>query len=373
MNKNNEINNFVKLSKYAGQRFDLVQAGGGNTSVKLDDGTMLIKASGYSLSEVETDKGFSKLKLEALNAILDDQILSAISSKKERDGYVNDRVNESVIGSYCKPSIETLLHAQLGKYVLHTHPIVVNAIICKSNWKEISSQILGDVICIDYKTPGIELALEMHKKLVATAVPGEDLRVARAQACVQKIYKSNIIFLQNHGLIVSAENYETVISLTEEVLKKIEQFTGCYMDEYKMVTRVSQLFDYKFAAYLSQDSYLKKILMEDPKYFYAARFFPDAVVYCGFTCLFINNLSNKNAILEYQKAYGDIPKIIVFEENIFFIAKNLRKAREIEDVFKANLNILSIADKIDGNIEFFSQEECAYLSSWESEKFRKNI
>ena len=42
-----EIQNFINISKYAGERFDLIQAGGGNSSVKLDNGQMLIKASGY--------------------------------------------------------------------------------------------------------------------------------------------------------------------------------------------------------------------------------------------------------------------------------------------------------------------------------------
>ena len=39
-----EIKNLIKLSKYAGMREDIVQAGGGNTSVKIDDKTMFIKS-----------------------------------------------------------------------------------------------------------------------------------------------------------------------------------------------------------------------------------------------------------------------------------------------------------------------------------------
>ena len=31
------MQDFIKISKYAGMRNDLAQAGGGNTSVKLDD------------------------------------------------------------------------------------------------------------------------------------------------------------------------------------------------------------------------------------------------------------------------------------------------------------------------------------------------
>lgn len=42
-----EITNLIKLSKYAGMREDIIQSGGGNTSVKINDETMFIKSSGY--------------------------------------------------------------------------------------------------------------------------------------------------------------------------------------------------------------------------------------------------------------------------------------------------------------------------------------
>ena len=41
------MQDFIKISKYAGMRNDLAQAGGGNTSVKLDDHIMLVKSSGF--------------------------------------------------------------------------------------------------------------------------------------------------------------------------------------------------------------------------------------------------------------------------------------------------------------------------------------
>ena len=37
------MQDFIKISKYEGMRNDLAQAGGGNTSVKLDDHIMLVK------------------------------------------------------------------------------------------------------------------------------------------------------------------------------------------------------------------------------------------------------------------------------------------------------------------------------------------
>ena len=43
---------FIRISKYAGMRNDLGQAGGGNTSVKLDDQVMLVKSSGFQLADL---------------------------------------------------------------------------------------------------------------------------------------------------------------------------------------------------------------------------------------------------------------------------------------------------------------------------------
>ena len=43
---------FERMSKYAGMREDLVQAGGGNSAYKIEPGRMAVKASGYQLADV---------------------------------------------------------------------------------------------------------------------------------------------------------------------------------------------------------------------------------------------------------------------------------------------------------------------------------
>ena len=53
------MKSFVEMSKYAGMREDLVQAGGGNSAVKLEDGKMVIKASGYQLADVTENEGYA--------------------------------------------------------------------------------------------------------------------------------------------------------------------------------------------------------------------------------------------------------------------------------------------------------------------------
>ena len=61
----NIIINLAKLSKYFGQRYDLIQAAGGNSSIKVDK-KMFIKSSGYSLAELSFSNGYSKVDNQIL-------------------------------------------------------------------------------------------------------------------------------------------------------------------------------------------------------------------------------------------------------------------------------------------------------------------
>ncbi len=59
---------FARLSAAAGSRADYVQGGGGNTSVKLADGRMAIKASGFCLSDIRPDQSYAVLDGAAVRA-----------------------------------------------------------------------------------------------------------------------------------------------------------------------------------------------------------------------------------------------------------------------------------------------------------------
>ena len=61
MQNKKEIKLFSEFSKKIGDRIDYVQGGGGNTSYKVDDQTMLIKASGYYLNQVKEQDGYAVL------------------------------------------------------------------------------------------------------------------------------------------------------------------------------------------------------------------------------------------------------------------------------------------------------------------------
>ena len=82
-----EILDFVWMSKYAGERFDIVQAGGGNSSVKLDNNEMIIKASGFLLSDMSIENGYSRVITSSIADIIKNDKILLLSSKIERERF----------------------------------------------------------------------------------------------------------------------------------------------------------------------------------------------------------------------------------------------------------------------------------------------
>ena len=60
------LGELIAISRAVGDDPDLVQGGGGNTSVKSRDGkTMFVKASGTALAEMERSRGWAEVDLGA--------------------------------------------------------------------------------------------------------------------------------------------------------------------------------------------------------------------------------------------------------------------------------------------------------------------
>ena len=280
------------------------------------------------------------------------------NNKRQREALSSKLVQEATLDKVNRPSIETLLHSFLYKYTLHMHPIVVNMIVIQKNYKEILKTIFHDfeIVFVDYKTPGIELALELNKELNNyNEIP-------------------KIIFLQNHGLIVSSEHKQDIKNLTEFVLQRIETYLNIDMKRYKLTTDITYLLNSfeknSNISYLSEDSFLNNHLEKNRDLFFNTPFCPDSLVYCGVSCCEIEELFDIENLKKYKDKYFEIPKVLVFENRLFFIASNIKKAKEMEEVMKFHIMVLEQSVKNDKN--FLELEELAYLSNWEAEKYRQN-
>jgi rhamnose utilization protein RhaD (predicted bifunctional aldolase and dehydrogenase) len=353
-----EIIELIEISKYAGERLDLVQAGGGNSSVKLDNGQMLIKASGFALSELTVKTGYSVVITNKVAEIIKNNEIITATSKRKREELTSKLIRKSTIDTNNRPSIETLLHSVLLKYTLHTHPIALNIILSQKNWKDILNAIFKDdqFALIGYHTPGIDLAIELNKEI------NRDKTIPK------------ILFLQNHGLIVTSDKIEEIEYLTEYVLNLVETYLNIDFSKFKLTTQITNLLkrveNSNNISYLSNDIFLNDLIKSNKKLFFEKPFCPDSFVFCGICALEINDFLDLSLINFYQEKYLSLPKIIIYNNNIFIISESVKKAKEIEDVLKFHLMILSYNNS---NINFLSQNELNYLGNWEAEKFRQKL
>jgi rhamnose utilization protein RhaD (predicted bifunctional aldolase and dehydrogenase) len=185
------LTDLIETSNTLGKRIDYIQGAGGNLSVKISDSEMAIKASGFLLKEIQLKKGISFVDFNKINDYL--------KKPHDKDDDFNNTINSFVVNNDIKPSIETGFHALLGDFVIHSHSVYVNYLLCTFEGKELIKKIVPQGIWIDYSAPGRSVTLEIMKKL-GKALPG-----------------NGIIFMQNHGMICWAENSKSALNIHEEI------------------------------------------------------------------------------------------------------------------------------------------------------------
>lgn len=345
-----EITNLIKLSKYAGMREDIIQSGGGNTSVKINDETMFIKSSGYQLSEMEENVGYSKVNYKKIVDYFKSHLDIKRSDEKE--------LLENTLIEGKRPSIETFLHSITEKYTLHTHPLLINVFTSRKNGMKELKSMFPDSLVIDYQTPGIFLAKEFFDKFLKLENP----------------QKANIVFLKNHGLIVSSKNMDEVIKLHESILETLENKLKVNMQAYRNSTFLfKKLEDFieNNIVYLCENSRIKNFIENNSIENINYCFSPDSLIYCNKKILLLNKDDDMLEVIKnYSLKYGNF-NVVYFENELYIIAPNVKKAKEIESVLSFNLQVLEL-NKND-EMDFLTEEEQNFLLNWDSEKYRKNL
>lgn len=349
----------ANISSFAGNRFDLAQAGGGNSSVKVDEQQMLIKASGISLSEVTGTSGFVSVDYPLIRQAMANNNFSS-PDRKEREGLAAQLMTESKISVEGKPSIETFLHALLDTFTLHTHPLSVNVITAKADWKSELALIWPDAIYVPYHTPGIDLALALEEQI-------ELYRSVKGQ-------KPKVIFLQNHGLIISSPIYEEVEQLTEDVCFTIEKKLSMNLERYRQVSQLQKLFSQleidNIKLLCNDDHVIQQCLGTENSNAEIWSFCPDTLIYCGVKPVYLASVTDTRSIQEYLDKFQEYPKVIILDTQVYFCANSLKKAKDAQDLFKFHLTVRQYSN---GDIQRLTLDEVAYLSNWDAEKYRQGL
>jgi rhamnose utilization protein RhaD (predicted bifunctional aldolase and dehydrogenase) len=191
-----EFSALKRLSARVGADPLLVQAAGGNTSLKQND-VMWIKASGAWLRDAASRDIFVPVHREAL--------LTALASNDPACEACTDFVLADLNSTGLRPSIETTVHALMPqRVVVHVHCVNTIAWAIRSDAEQRLAEKLRTFnwAFIPYARPGLQLA----NAIAARLRPGID-----------------VLILGNHGLVVSAESVVEAEALLDRVVNALER------------------------------------------------------------------------------------------------------------------------------------------------------
>jgi len=335
------------ISQKVGNRPDYVQGGGGNTSVKLDDKLMAIKASGYQLKQITSTDGFVVVNYSNIKNYYDTVDLnSGADFEKESVEYAKNNVVQFEGIKTLRPSVEVGFHSFLKKYVIHTHAVYANILCCSENGSNIADKIFEGkdygFIWVPYINPGFSLTLEINERI--------------RQYIQQNNKFPEVIFMQNHGLIVSSDDYNKCIDLHDEVNESIRQYLNIH-EEYPEI-KINKIDE---STYKSNTAYLLNYFKEHKltkDYFDTNALYPDQLVYLNGS-IAIDSMDNK---LNINSATGEI----IYKTNEI-------EARTIEETLLAYLYVIDQIHKKGLLLKVMTEEEKDFIGNWESEKYRKSL
>lgn len=353
-----ELAAITALSNEFGADPAFTRAGGGNSSAKRD-GVLWIKPSGVSMATMTADDLVP----------LDVKVLVDALDAPDPDPSLGDPVNHlaqlaRLDDGPRRPSVEILFHALIeDTYVLHTHPLLINAITCNTEGRELTRSLFGDdVLWVDYVDPGLPLAREIaRRRREHTETTGQE--------------PPKVTFLMNHGLIVSGDDpaaiRATSLRLVEAIQAAVTGRSG--------ITEVARRFAVATRAQaVAIDA--SSIAADFPATPAGERFItqgpliPDQIVYAGSFPLVVrpgNDVATR--VEEHTQVHGHVPKVAVVPgAGVAAVGSSPKQAQTALEVYIDALTVARAASIL-GSARVLDDEQRAFIETWEAEAYRQQV
>jgi rhamnose utilization protein RhaD (predicted bifunctional aldolase and dehydrogenase) len=315
----------------------LVQGAGGNASWKEGE-TLWIKASGSSLAEALRKDIFIPVDLSHLRHAIERGDFSVLPQVRRE--------------FTLRPSIETMLHALMSQpVVLHLHPVEVLAHLVREDCLQTLQSRIGDSmswVFVDYKKPGAQLA-------------------EATRAALDQFPNADIVFLQNHGIVLGGASVEHVEENLAAVTSKL-----CHAAMFEPLARsdsqpVGSAF---YGEYVPIADERLHQLATEPQLFDRLRadwaLYPDHVVFLGprahvFNCW--------DALCALDLPNAQLPELVFIRGSGAFVRNTFHSAKTVQ--LRCYYEVL-IRQERDSAVSSLTPSDVADLISWEAEQYRVN-
>lgn len=375
----------IRISNVTGKDSTLVQGGGGNTSVKTEDGKyMYIKASGTALKDMSARKGWRRMRLDAVLTVIEDKVLASLGPA-EREPEVVDRLLlacDDNVKSGARPSVESHLHAALERCVIHLHPLAVAAYVNARNGRaQIERIFKGEKfppLWVPYTDPGFLLAK----------------RISRLVKSYQKQYgcKPAVMFLEKHGLFVTADTPDTALKLVRKVirlcksnLEKPKAGKGRRIDYSEVAAArvairraVLEATGQSFpVTYFPKNNVVSAFMArkDAPRLLATPALNPDELVYANGSATWLEQCDAETVARKLKSLIeaGQKPSAAFVVKGLgLFVAADKKTTPIIGEITTGSLQIRMHAAAM-GGILALNKRQQDFINNWESEAFRKKL
>ncbi|MBR5022615.1 MAG: class II aldolase/adducin family protein [Oscillospiraceae bacterium] len=342
---------FIKFSHIGGSRADYVQGGGGNTSVKLKNGQMVIKASGFCLKDIEKDNGY---------AVVDGIALRKFYWENDPENFedceaagtqcIKENIQRVEKLPTLRPSVEAGFHSILKTYVLHTHSVYANMAACAIGGREVVEKAFQHAPYswgwVDYQDPGAKLAFTIRDEL--NRVEKETGRIP------------SVIIMQNHGIIVHDDDVVSCLAIHADANVRLAAHYGLAENAFPRVT-IKELAGGVYKAttpylkeHLENCIYTQDQLLYEPLY-------PDQMVFLVGTYF-----QDKDVIDEGQAVSST-------KTGELLLRMSKQKAQALTEVLTAIFFVVENVQKNGYTVSTMSDAARNFIANWESEKYRSTL
>jgi NAD(P)-dependent dehydrogenase (short-subunit alcohol dehydrogenase family)/rhamnose utilization protein RhaD (predicted bifunctional aldolase and dehydrogenase) len=387
----------IRISNVTGKDPTLVQGGGGNTSVKTADGKyMYIKASGTALKDMNPKQGWRRLRLEPVLSIIEDKSLARLDAAVREPEVVNRLLLacDDDLNSAARPSVESHLHAFLGRCVIHLHPLVVAAYVNARNGRAELEKLFKKIenrkskienflppLWVPYMDPGFMLA----KKIAKLAGDYQN----------QFGKRPAILFLEKHGLFVTAETADSALRLVRKVISL------CSSKLTKVKTQSAKLKTVENPQKIvAAKLVIRKVVFDATGQYLPVSYFgnteavagfisrkdvgkllatpalnPDELVYANGSAMWLEKLDAKIIARKIRTRVGKRqkpPAAFLVKGLGLFVAADKKTAPIVAEITTGSLVIRMNAAKF-GGILALTKRQQNFINNWESEAFRKQL
>ncbi|MBN1436353.1 MAG: class II aldolase [Sedimentisphaerales bacterium] len=355
-----ELKDIIAISRTLGADTNLTQGGGGNTSVKTDDGEfMYLKASGSALKNMSSRKGWRRLRIAPILATLKN------STAIKKDMVFRERQIAQLLKKACydnttanaQPSIEAQMHALLRQYTIHLHPVAASPYVCSRQGKVVIEKLFAREKLPPLWVPCADTGYMTARK-IARLLPG----YRREHNALPKI-----LFLQKHGIVINTDTASSAIALTRRVIKTCQRHLGplkvkpisaptagdvtaarkairqALAPNKTKIPTIKHYFDKDIARLLAQPDIAKWCKIPP--------LVPHEISYSGGMPLWIDEIDPQHItrkIYQSLKRTGKQPVSFLVKDIGLFVVAPAAKSRTIKDVVTAGLVIRQHLDQLGG-------------------------